>query len=149
VILPLDHTNELIAHKIYSVFQASYAVEAQILKAVNFPPLQRTVPHFLSSTTSFYGAWEDTALSGVVEILSEGQKTHIQSLVVHPDHFRKGIGRGLVVYVLQRYSSQIYTVETGVDNGPAIALYQNFDFKEIHQWDTDHGIRKIRLERIS
>ena len=38
-------------------------------------------------------------------------------------------------------------VETGVENEPAILLYKKFGFKEVKQWDTDHGIRKIRLER--
>jgi ribosomal protein S18 acetylase RimI-like enzyme len=38
------------------------------------------------------------------------------------------------------------TVETGLDNKPAIALYESFGFKEVKQYDTDHGIRKIRFE---
>jgi len=26
-------------------------------------------------------------------------------------------------------------------------LYKKFDFKEVKQWNTNHGIRKIKFER--
>jgi hypothetical protein len=39
-------------------------------------------------------------------------------------------------------------VETGLANGPATALYQAFGFKVVRQWDTDHGVRKIRFRLV-
>ncbi|MEJ2584117.1 MAG: hypothetical protein P8Z38_03455 [Robiginitalea sp.] len=38
-------------------------------------------------------------------------------------------------------------METGLDNGPATALYRKFGFREILQYDTDHGVRKVRFEK--
>ena len=41
MIKKLDHTNLAIATKMRVVFQESYSVEAALLNATNFPPLQR------------------------------------------------------------------------------------------------------------
>lgn len=38
-------------------------------------------------------------------------------------------------------------VETGVENEPASLLYKKMNFREVKQWDTPFGIRKIRFER--
>ncbi len=43
--------------------------------------------------------------------------------------------------------SNLIVVETGVKNKPAIKLYEQFGFKETKQWDTDHGVRKVKLEK--
>jgi hypothetical protein len=52
-------------------------------------------------------------------------------------------------YILQNFSSKTFTVETGLENIPASKLYTSFNFKEVKQWDTDHGVRKIRFEFIN
>lgn len=147
MIKKLDNTNLEVAIAIHAVFQVSYAVEAEILKASNFPPLQRTIEDFLISNTEFYGYMENDIVAAVVEIdPTDNKSTHIQSLVVDPEYFRKGIGSKLIKFVLGTYILKMVTVETGVANAPAIKLYKNFGFREVKQWDTDHGVRKIRFE---
>ena len=137
-----------IAESLYDIFQASYAVEAELLQAVDFPPLQRTVLEFISSKSDFYAYYYDNNIAGLIEVKSDKNVTHIQSLVVYPSYFRKGFATQLVQYVIHIYDTKVFTVETGVDNYPAIKLYKNFAFQEQSQWDTDHGIRKIRLKRM-
>ena len=145
MILKLNHKNPRTAEKIYAVFQVSYAIEAKILKAVDFPPLKRTIIEFLSSETQFYGYWENKEIAGVIEIKNNNNSTHIQSLVVDPTYFRRGIASQLIRYLFNNYDSQLFTVETGLANEPAMQLYKSFGFIEINQWDTLHGIRKIKL----
>ena len=70
---------------------------------------------------------------------------HLDSLVVHPDFFRRGMGRQLVQFAKDLFPGMDMTVETGVDNGPAIGLYLKMGFEEVGQYDTDHGVRKIKL----
>jgi len=147
MIVKLQNANLAIATKIRSVFQVSYAVEAEILKAVDFPPLKRNLESFLSSSNTFYGYLTDEELVAVAEIDDTNKAIHIQSLVVDPAFFRQGIASKLVEFVLNSYDSKLFTVETGLENKPAIALYKKFNFKEVKQWDTDHGVRKIRFER--
>lgn len=147
MIQKLEHHRTRVAEKIREVFQASYAVEARLLGARDFPPLKRPVTGFLESPNDFFGYLRDGELAGVVEVVPGKNSTHIQSLVVHPEFFRLGIGSALVGFVLNAYDCPVFTVETGLDNGPATALYRKFGFREIHQYDTDHGVRKVRFER--
>lgn len=147
MIQKLDHTSINIAEKIRSVFQVSYAVEADLLKAIDFPPLKRSLANFLKSETHFYGYFQDDELAAVVEIKSENSNTHIQSLVVDLYYFRQGIGEKLVLFIFKTYNTTTFSVETGLANLPAISLYKKFGFIETKQWDTDHDIRKIRFEK--
>ncbi len=143
----LDHSHLETAEAIRTVFQKSYAVEAELLGAINFPPLQRKRSGFLESDTTFYGFYMDGLLAAVIEILPLKTVVHIQSLVVMPSYFRMGIASSLLSFVLVTYPAEMFTVETGVKNIPAITLYKNFDFIEIEEWDTDHGVRKVRFEK--
>ena len=146
MIKKLDHTNLAIATKMRVVFQESYAIEAKLLNAVNFPPLQRPVKNYIKSTTTFFGYHIKDKIVGIIEVSSNEKSTHINSLVVSPHFFRQGIGRQLMQHILQHFSSKVFTVETGLENIPASTLYKNFGFKEVRQWDTDHGVRKVRFE---
>ena len=144
----LQHREEKVSHDIRAVFQASYAIEAALLKAVDFPPLKRPLEAFVHCDNVFLGYWKDEALAGVVEVAQDETATHIQSLVVHPDFFRQGIARKLMRSVFDSFPSELFTVETGVDNGPACQLYKKLGFVEVKQWDTDHGVRKVRFEKM-
>jgi ribosomal protein S18 acetylase RimI-like enzyme len=146
MIKKLDHTNLAIATKMRVVFQESYAVEAALLNATNFPPLQRPLESYIKSTTTFFGYHIKDEIVGIVEVSPKEKTTHINSLVVSPHFFRQGIGRELMNYILQKFTSKVVTVETGLENIPASKLYTSFHFKEVKQWDTDHGVRKIRFK---
>lgn len=146
IIKKLNHTNLAIATKMRVIFQESYAVEAKLLKAVNFPPLQRPLEGYIKSKTSFFGYHIEGEIVGVIEVSSNEKATHINSLVVSPHFFRQGIGRQLMQHILQYFSSKVFTVETGLENIPASKLYTSLGFKEVRQWDTDHGVRKIRFK---
>ena len=101
----------------------------------------------MNSNSEFYAYYLVENIAGVIEIESHKDLTHIQSLVVYPKYFRNGIGRKLVQFTLDNYKTKIFTVETGIDNLPAIKLYKSFGFQEQKQWDTNHGVRKVRFEK--
>jgi len=147
LIIKIDNKKIEISKEIHSIFQASYKIEAELLQATDFPPLKRTVSEFSNSNNSFYAYYIDKDMSGVIEVENNSESTHIQSLVVYPKYFRQGIAKQLVQFVLDSYTSKLFTVETGLANQPAIKLYTGFDFQETKQWDTSHGVRKIRFEK--
>ncbi len=147
MIIKINNKENKIAEEIRAIFQVSYTVEAKMLKAVDFPPLQRTVSQFLKSDSEFYAYYLTKNISGVIEIENDEDLTHIQSLVVYPKYFRNGIGSKLVQFILDTYKAKIFTVETGIDNHPAIKLYKSFGFQEQKQWDTNHWVRKVRFEK--
>lgn len=136
-----------VSNQIHSVFQLSYAVEAKLLDAIDFPPLKRPVESYLKSDNMFFGYLENTELAGVIEIEFTDKYTDINSLVVNPKFFRRGIARKLLEFVFNRFDSKLFIVETGANNKPATELYKKLGFKEIKQWDTDFGIRKVLFER--
>jgi len=147
MIVKIDNKRNQIALEIRRIFQASYAIEAKMLKAIDFPPLKRTISQFIDSNSEFYAYYMKQNIAGLIEISSNQSITHIQSLVVYPKYFRQGIGKKLVMFVLDTYTSTDFTVETGIDNHPAIKLYISLGFEEQHQWDTDHGVRKVRFKK--
>ena len=62
-------------------------------------------------------------MAAVIEIIDKNKYIHIRSLVVHPSFFRQGIARKLMEYALNNYETDLFVVETGVDNEPASKLY--------------------------
>ncbi|ARV14376.1 GNAT family N-acetyltransferase [Polaribacter sp. SA4-12] len=142
----LDNKNELVSEEIRAVFQESYKIEAELLNAIDFPPLKRELENYRNSNTDFFGYLKDDKLAGVIEINHNSEYTHIQSLVVNPLNFRQGIASALMNFALSNYNSSLFIVETGVKNEPASNLYRRFGFIETKQWDTNHGVRKVKFE---
>jgi ribosomal protein S18 acetylase RimI-like enzyme len=143
----LQNTDLEISRQIYSVFQLSYVVEAELLKAKDFPPLKRPLESYLKSDHDFYGYLENNEIAGVIEVEPADKFIDIHSLVVKPKFFRRGIARKLLEFVFNTSDSKLIIVETGVQNKPATELYKKLGFKEIKQWQTDFGIRKVRFEK--
>lgn len=143
----LQNNDIEVSKKIRSVFQLSYKIEAELLNATDFPPLKRPLENYVNSETEFFGYLKDKELAGVIEIKHNNNFTHINSLVVSPNFFRQGIARKLMEFVFKTFDSKLFVVETGLENRPATKLYKKFNFKEVRQWDTDHGVRKIKFER--
>ena len=106
MIIKINNKENKIAEEIRAIFQVSYAVEAEMLKAVDFPPLKRTVAQFLNSNSEFYAYYLIENIAGVIEIENHKNLTHIQSLVVYPRYFRRGIARKLVSFILSTYNSK-------------------------------------------
>ncbi|WP_234423347.1 MULTISPECIES: GNAT family N-acetyltransferase [Aquimarina] len=143
----LQNNDIEVSKKIHSVFQVSYKVEAKLLNVTDFPPLKRSIENYVNSSTQFFGYFKDQELAGVIEIEHNNNFTDINSLVVDPKFFRQGIARKLMEFVFNTFDSDLFVVETGLENRPATKLYKNSGFKEVKQWDTDFGVRKIKFER--
>ena len=143
----LQNNDKRIAHRIHSVFQLSYAVEAKLLNVADFPPLKRELESYRKSDNDFFAYLKNQEFAGIAEIDHHVGFTHIQSLVVQPKFFRQGVAQNLMRFVLNSFDSKLFVVETGVKNLPATELYKKLGFKEIEQYDTNHGVRKVKFEK--
>jgi predicted GNAT family acetyltransferase len=113
MIKKLDNTDVYIAKQIYTVFQNSYKIEAELLRATDFPPLKRSVKNFTKSTTKFYGYYKNNQLTSVIELIIKPEYIHIRSLVVEPSFFKQGIASELIKFTFKKFDSMLYVVETG------------------------------------
>ncbi|MFK8054845.1 MAG: GNAT family N-acetyltransferase [Saprospiraceae bacterium] len=149
MIQKLQHSDIEVAEQIRAVFQVSYAVEAELLGATDFPPLKRPLEEYVNSRTVFFGYYEQQELAAVTEITHNEEYTHINSLVVDPKHFRKGIATKLIDFTFNTFDSALFIVETGAKNKPAITLYEKHGFAEVKRWVMPgYGITKVRFELI-
>ena len=106
-----------IANEIYTVFQLSYTVEAKLINANDFPPLNRPIEHYQKSSTIFFGYYVDTDLAGIIEIKSNNECTAICSLVVLPRFFRRGIAKSLLDYVFKDFTEMSLEFLEGLISG--------------------------------
>ncbi|MDO6709037.1 GNAT family N-acetyltransferase [Photobacterium sp. 1_MG-2023] len=145
MITKLNNSNEEVATQIFTVFQNSYKIEAQLIGTLDFPPLLRSAKDIEDSKTQFYGFIEDNCLAGVIEVALNGKHLEIDSLTVDPNYFRKGIATKLINYALEAFKFSAAIVETAVVNLPAINLYKRHGFVEFKRWTPSHGIEKLAL----
>ena len=145
MITKLENSNQQMANRIYTVFQNSYKIEAQLIGVANFPPLLRSAVDIVNSNTEFYGFSENNCLAAIIEIVIEDKHLEINSLTVDPKYFRKGIAGKLIRYVLDRFDITEAVVETAVVNEPAINLYKKHGFVEFKRWTPSHGIEKLAM----
>ena len=145
MITKLENSNEEIAHQIYTIFQNSYKVEAQLIGVLEFPPLLRSTKDIITSQTDFYGFSDNNCLAAIIEIIIEDNHLEINSLTVDPTYFRKGIADKLLSYILTSFEFKDAMVETAVVNKPAINLYKKHGFVEFKKWTPSHGIEKLAM----
>jgi GNAT superfamily N-acetyltransferase len=141
----LDHRSHETANRIHDLFQCSYQVEAELIGASSFPPLERSAWEVRTATSRFLGHWIGAELAAVLEY--SGDETHlsIDSLVVHPKYFRRGIASRILRALLEEVDWQTADVETAAGNAPAIALYEKFGFYCSRLWMSEDGIEKVQL----
>jgi len=139
----VDHRVPEMAARIHAVQIAAYAQEAELLGAVSFPPLRRSVLDVQRSNETFFAAFDQGELVGSVSVEpgEVSDEIWISSLTVDPGHHRRGIGRALVASVLHHYPLGIVCVSTGARNAPALALYAEAGFVE-------HARRTVGAEAL-
>ena len=147
-IIKIDHREMAAAAAIHQVMQDAYTIEAELLGVDDFPPLQRAVEYVQHSRSTFYGCFKQTELTAVIEITCDAEVLEIHSLVVSPNYFRQGLASQLLDCVLANQQWQSALVETGLDNQPAIKLYQKKGFEVVKEWRAAAGIMKIVLQKL-
>jgi ribosomal protein S18 acetylase RimI-like enzyme len=123
-------TNEK-ALELLQLQMCAYRVEAELIGFDDIPPLKDTISSIREAKETFYGIYMGDELAGAISYETFGGEVTICRVMVHPDHFRKGIASSLLQHVLkvEQAAERIY-VSTGAKNEPAVRLYLTHDFRE-------------------
>lgn len=149
MIRPLDLQDKLTLQRVWQMQQISYLIEAQWMQFEDIPPFLETMEELRQSLEQFYGWYTyDGELAGVVSIeYSMPSELHICRLMVRRDHFRQGIGRALMMYILDTPGIRRFTICTGVRNEPALKLYSSLGFHKVYDEEIVPDIYLRTLEK--
>ncbi len=141
MILRLSLLDDQTLRNILEIQIPAYQVEAGLIGYWEIPPLRDTLETLKASSESFYGYFEDGKLLGVISYRMEGDVMELCRLVVHPNFFRKGIGKTLLMYLekIEKHMTKM-RVSTGSKNAPAIALYRGYGFEEVEVIGVDENL---------
>ncbi|QJC52151.1 GNAT family N-acetyltransferase [Paenibacillus albicereus] len=127
---------------------AAYREEAKQIGFDAIPGMNESHEELLACPAEFYGCRIGDRLAGAVAVEPEADgSATIARLVVHPDFFRRGIGRFLLKEALALHSGKTILVSTGEANAPAVSLYLSSGFKPDGRFEPAPGlwIARFRL----
>lgn len=142
----IDHTRDEVAEQIWFLQHMSYRAEVASIGWNAAPPMMETVRRIRTCGETFVGAMEDGELRGAASWRREQDgAVRICRMMVHPDHFRRGIGSALLSDILQREPASRFVVLAGAWNTPALRLYEKFGFSVESEETLSPGIVLLRL----
>lgn len=140
--------DEVIAQKILNVQIPAYEIEADIINFYEIPQLKDTVETIRTCNEIFLGYMIEEELVGAISYTADQNHIDICRLVVHPNHFRKGVAGSLVGYVIENVvKGKKVTVSTGAKNIPAKKLYSKFGFLEVKDIEVAPNVFITLLEK--
>lgn len=122
-----------VAKNVLDIQIPSYMVEAKIIDYYDIPPLKDTVETLQKSNELFYGYYLKEELCGVISIKINATELTIHRLIVHPNHFKKGIASSLLNSIESIESINTLNVSTGSKNIPAIKFYEKSGFSKFEE----------------
>jgi GNAT superfamily N-acetyltransferase len=141
LIRQIDFENLKIVHELYYLQKISYQIEAELIHFFEIPPLKESFEKFMKCAEVFLGYFEEGQLVGAVSYELKGEELNICRMVVHPDHFRKGIAGRLILFLEDRFPDvEVFSVSTGKDNLPAKTLYLKNGFQLVQDLEVVPGL---------
>ena len=129
----IDISNSKNAEDVLNIQIPSYKVEAEIIGSYEIPPLKDTIYTLQHCGETFFGYYENEELCGVISIKVDDDDVDIHRLIVHPNHFRKGIAQLLLNFIETKFQIETIKVATGSKNIPAVSFYKKNRFRNIKE----------------
>lgn len=137
------HDEDMLA-QLWRLQHMAYRLEAKIIGFQDIPPLLDTMETLQHCGETFYGNVDeqDGELLGAVAVMEEERDTlTITRMMVHPNHFRKGIAASLMEHVFKEHPNlSRYIVSTGTLNTAAVNLYTKFGFEPVEAAQIAPGV---------
>ncbi|OLS36854.1 GNAT family N-acetyltransferase [Bacillus sp. MRMR6] len=151
MIRKIDLENQTLIQELFSLQRLAYLIEAKLINFYDIPPLKESIEELIECGETFLGYFEDDELAGAVSFTKKREELTICRMVVHPNHFRKGIAHKLLTAVEEMEPAvPIIRVSTGKDNFPAKKLYQKNDYQLETEIEVAPGlyISSLKKERL-
>lgn len=146
MIYRLDLTKDTIAERLLDIQHRAYRIEADLIGFDGTPPLRETLDDLRRSAETFISYFVDDVLAGVLSYMIIDSTLDIGRLVVHPDYFRRGIGKALVEYVETIEGIDKIIVSTAALNTPARQLYVRQGYHLVEEVQLMEGLTIARYE---
>ena len=143
----LNHHQEKTAKEIQRLQKQAYQVEAELIGFDGIPQLHESILEIQNSGETFIGYFNGV-LAGFISYKVEGKVVDIHRLAVAPAHFRQGIGRQLLEYLLENFPGSDFIVSTATLNEPARKLYEMFGFELQGSFEPEPGIPCVIYHKI-
>lgn len=117
------------AEKLLEIQIPSYKKEAEIIGYDDIPPLKDTVNTLKQCGESFFGYYINEELCAAISVKVIDNEIDIHRLIVHPNHFRKGIAQKMLTFIEGQFDTKSIKVATGSKNMPAVTLYKKNGFQ--------------------
>jgi ribosomal protein S18 acetylase RimI-like enzyme len=148
MIKKIDLQNSILMEELLDLQKASYLIEAKLINFYEIPPLLETIDELRECEESFIGYFVGGELTGAISFTIGDDALTICRMVVHPDHFRKGIAQRLLTEVENSNRGlTIFKVSTGKENPPAKNLYLKNGFKLINDLEVVPGLYISNFEK--
>jgi ribosomal protein S18 acetylase RimI-like enzyme len=144
----IDISNIKNAEDVLNMQLLSYMVEAQIIGCYEIPPLKDTVTTLQQCGETFFGYYDHEKLCGVISIKINNDEVDIHRLIVHPNHFRKGIAQLLLNFMESMREVKTIKVATGSKNTPAVNFYKKNGFEKIKDVTVNEQLSLTFFEKI-
>ncbi|SEU25130.1 N-acetyltransferase [Paenibacillus sp. NFR01] len=146
----LDLRDDVTVSELWSLQHKAYRLEAELIGFHEIPPLLETRDMLRQSHETFYGSFDaEEGLAGAVAVMEEAPGIlTVTRMMVHPDHFRRGVAGSLLTHVFACYPSmRQFIVSTGKLNEPAVALYRKHGFVPFSVEEVAPGVELIEFHR--
>ncbi len=136
----LDLTVDAIAQRVLQIQRMAYQIEAELIGFDGIPQLHESLQDLSESCENFLGFFVEDTLAGVLSYSIDKHILDIGRLVVHPDYFRRGIGKQLVQFVETIAEIERIVVSTGALNRPTRYLYEQSGYELLEEKQIVDGL---------
>lgn len=148
LIRKIDISDRKNAKEILNIQIPSYNVEAKLIGFYDLPPLKDTVDKLQQCEETFFGYYLKGELCGAISIKVENDEIDVHRLIVHPNHFRKGIAQRLLDFIESMDGIKTIKVATGHKNTPAISFYKKNEFQRVKEVEVNEKLSLTYFEKV-
>lgn len=138
--------------RIIELQRMAFKEEADIVGDPNIPPMTQTVDELGLELDKvvILKCVENDVILGSVRAFADGGTCHINRLIVHPEHWNRGIGTNLMKDIEDRFRSvERYELWTRIDNHRTRPFYERLGYRPFRTELVKPPLTFVYLEKFN